>query len=67
MRGNSLTRRGRISRQNRPARSTAQALTSGEVLEFEILRQLYDSEPGLQVPASVTTYVNGSPTLVTLR
>jgi hypothetical protein len=44
----------------------AAALTSGEVLEFETLRKLYTNEPGLRVPARITSYVNGQPLQVRL-
>jgi len=35
------------------------------VLAFDALPALYD-EPGFQVPAQITSYVNGKPTSVTL-
>ena len=44
----------------------AAALTSGEVLEFAALRQLYDNEPGFKVPPTIISYVNGKPQQVTL-
>jgi hypothetical protein len=41
-------------------------LTCTDAPDFEAVRQLYESDPRLHVGESITSFVNGSPHLVTL-